>query len=155
MDAQELQQIGFSKKVGFPGTIRCAIDRIHDEGDRSMGLFHFYREDLDEYIMSAVPLPNSSNVAFFNSRSISPNVANDFIYGEHYIGVLKGNDMGTEFVVYDNGVNPGLLEDEAFEDIHRKEVCRITYKSNIAGKRPNMMRVRVPATVRAVWVVHG
>lgn len=150
MNAQELQQIGFSKKVGFSGTVRCAIDRVRDEGDRGVGVFHFYREDLDAYIMSAVPLPNSSNIAFFDSRSIASSKssdANDAIYGEHYIGVLKGNEMGTEFVVFDNGVNPGLLPDEAFEDVHRREVCRITYKSNIAGKRPNMMRVRVPATV--------
>lgn len=155
MNAQELQQIGFSKKVGFSGTVRCAIDRVRGEGDRGMGVFHFYREDLDEYIMSAVPLPNSSNVAFFDSRSIASSNASDAIYGEHYIGVLKGNEMGTEFVVFDNGVNPGLLPDEAFEDVHRKEVCRITYKSNIAGKRPNMMRVRVPATVGVGAACHG
>lgn len=147
MSEEELHRIGFSKRVGFPGTIRCYIDRIRDESEEDVGVFHFYRDDVGDYVMSGIPLPHSKSIAFFNTKDISVANVMESIYDEHYIGIMKGNDMGTEFVTYDNGVNPDLLPDDAFEEVHRREVCRITYSSNLSGRRPNVMRARIPSTV--------
>lgn len=55
--------------------------------------------------------------------------------------------LGTDFVMYDNGADPDLLPSEVLDDISRKVVCKITYESNIAGKKPNAMQVTIPATV--------
>lgn len=49
--------------------------------------------------------------------------------------------------MYDNGADPDLLPSEVLDDISRKVVCKITYESNIAGKKPNAMQVSIPATV--------
>ena len=50
------------------------------------------------------------------------------IYDQDYIGVLKGNGVGSEFILYDNGVNPELVPEGVFDDLLRRVLCRINYK---------------------------
>ena len=38
------------------------------------------------------------------------------IYDSDYIGILKGNNVGSEFILYDNGVNPDLIPEGVFDD---------------------------------------
>ena len=92
-------------------------------------------------------MPNSNNIALVRCKTITTETVMQQIYGADYIGVMKGNTMGTEFILYDNGVNPALLPEVVFEDLERQVLCKVTYKSNIAGKKPNAMQVWVPATV--------
>lgn len=92
-------------------------------------------------------MPNSNHIALFQSKTITPSTVMQHLYGEHYIGVMKGNTMGTEFVLYDNGTNPELLPEVVFDDLTRHMLCKVNYKSNIAGKKPNAMQVWIPATV--------
>lgn len=92
-------------------------------------------------------MPNSNNIALFRSKTITIETVMQQIYGTDYIGVMKGNTMGTEFILYDNGVNPALLPEVVFEDLERQILCKVTYKSNIAGKKPNAMQVWIPSTV--------
>lgn len=97
--------------------------------------------------MSAVAMPGSSNVAFFKNNQITASTVYAHIYDEDYLGVMKGNGLGTEFILYDNGLNPALIPECVFEENQRNQVLRITYKSNIAGRQPNALQVFAPATV--------
>lgn len=97
--------------------------------------------------MSAVAMPGSSNVAFFKNPKITASTVYAHIYDEDYLGVMKGNGLGTEFILYDNGLNPALIPECVFEENQRSQVLRITYKSNISGRQPNSMQVFSPATV--------
>lgn len=120
---------------------------IADSSDPDLSMFHLYREDSKEYVMSAVMMPNSNNIAFFRTSSVTPETVYRRLYDEDYLGVMKGNDLGTEFLLYDNGVNPALLPECIFEDNVRNRILRITYKHNFSGREPNSMQLHVPATV--------
>ena len=159
MTEEQLRSFGMKKSsCGFAGTIRCYIERNRG-GNRCLcfdstasdnpdsDVFHLYREDSKEYIMSAVAMPGSSNVAFFKNPNITASTVTAHIYDEDYLGVMKGNGLGTEFILYDNGLNPALIPECVFEENQRNQVLRITYKSNIAGRQPNSMQVFAPATV--------
>ena len=69
------------------------------------------------------------------------------IYDQDYIGVLKGNGVGSEFILFDNGVNPELVPEGVFDDLLRRVLCRINYKYNLSERKPNSMQVYLPATV--------
>ncbi len=58
-----------------------------------------------------------------------------------YIGKVRANFVGTEFVVYDDGVKPS----EGSGDAVRQEVATVFYESNILGSRgPRKMTGLVP-----------
>ena len=57
--------------------------------------------------------------------------------------------------MYDNGTNPDLIPPVVFDDITRKMICKITYESNIAGKKPNAMQVFLPATVEFIFIINN
>ena len=112
-----------------------------------LSLYPFIHSLIHSFSRVGYPMPNSNNIALFRSKTITPDTVMQQIYGVDYIGVLKGNTMGTEFILYDNGVNPALLPEVVFEDLERRVLCKVTYKSNIAGKKPNAMQVWIPSTV--------
>lgn len=61
-----------------------------------------------------------------------------------YLGKVRSNFVGTEFMVYDDGENPEHYRGGDEEQI-RKELGAITYASNVLGSRgPRKMRVCVP-----------
>ena len=63
--------------------------------------------------------------------------------GKGYLGKLRANFMGTEFIVYDQGENPKSTKDP--EQI-RRELGTVLYESNVLGsKGPRKMRVLIPA----------
>jgi len=76
------------------------------------------------------------------------------------IGKLRSNTWGTEFIVYDKGMNPTKIESaksmgfsgrmpSGNPDQIRKELCAVTYAQNILGtKGPRKMKVAVPQVMR-------
>jgi hypothetical protein len=63
--------------------------------------------------------------------------------GQGYLGKLRANFMGTEFIVYDQGENPKKTKD--INKI-RREMASVLYESNVLGsKGPRKMRVIIPA----------
>lgn len=45
---------------------------------------------------------------------------------------VRSNFMGSEFIVYDGGINPGKASQQTQEQI-REELCAVTYCSTIWG----------------------
>lgn len=63
--------------------------------------------------------------------------------GQGFLGKLRANFMGTEFVVYDQGENPKKTKNI---DLTRRELASVLYESNVLGsKGPRKMRVIIPA----------
>ena len=63
--------------------------------------------------------------------------------GEGYLGKLRANFMGTEFIIYDQGENPKKCKNV---DNVRREMASVLYESNVLGsKGPRKMRVIIPA----------
>lgn len=108
--------------------------------------FLMIREDTAETVMAGIPMPNTNHIALFRSKG-DVNAVMERIYGEDYLGIVKGNSLGTEFALYDNGMNPALVPEEVFDDISRNVLCRIEYGRNIMGRKPNKMEVFIPPGV--------
>ena len=63
--------------------------------------------------------------------------------GKGFLGKVRANFMGTEFVIYDQGENPTKVKDISQA---RREMASVLYESNVLGsKGPRKMRVIIPA----------
>lgn len=61
--------------------------------------------------------------------------------GKGYLGKVRANFMGTEFSVFDNGVNPK----ESTKGQPRRQMGAVLYESNVLGsKGPRKMTVMIP-----------
>ena len=64
---------------------------------------------------------------------------------ESVVGKLRANFLGTEFTIYDSGINPLLLNldtDEDYSEAVRSELGGIVYETNVMGsKGPRKMQV--------------
>lgn len=59
--------------------------------------------------------------------------------GGEFLGKVRSNFLGTEFVLYDSGDKPSKAK---FLDNHRKELGVVLYESNLLGaKGPRKMKV--------------
>ena len=60
-----------------------------------------------------------------------------------YLGKVRSNFLGTEFIIFDTGLNPS--KKSATRDNSREELGVVLYQSNILGtKGPRKMRVLIP-----------
>ena len=63
-----------------------------------------------------------------------------------YFGKLRSNFIGTEFVLYDNGISPDKADTDSKADAVRTELCAVLYKQNVLYTRgPRRMTVLAPA----------
>lgn len=61
-----------------------------------------------------------------------------------FLGKVRSNFMGTEFVIYDNGDNPKKKKKQ-MAGYFRKEMASVLYESNVLGsKGPRKMTVMIP-----------
>ena len=61
---------------------------------------------------------------------------------ESYLGKVRANFVGTEFIIYDNGRSPKEVENN---NKIRSELCSILYETNILGtKGPRKMTILLP-----------
>jgi len=69
-------------------------------------------------------------------------------HSSSYFGKLKSNFMGTEFMMYDQGINPNKLTAEQKKtngNQLRQELATVLYKKNVLGSRgARKMKVLVP-----------
>ncbi len=66
-------------------------------------------------------------------------MSRDMVKGPNALGKTRSNFMGTEFIFYDNGLNPSKAKSS---DLARQELGVAFYESNLLGsKGPRKMRV--------------
>jgi tubby-related protein 1 len=86
-----------------PGqTLQCFIKRSKSGLARLYPVYHMYTTEGARYMLTAkkVVMNSTSNYILCMQRD------NLSTKSENYLGKVKSNFMGTEFMLYDNGMNP-------------------------------------------------
>ncbi|XP_063294665.1 tubby protein homolog isoform X4 [Pelobates fuscus] len=126
-------------------TIKCRITRDKKGMDRGMYptyYLHLEREDGKKVFLLAGRKRKKSKTSNY-LISIDPTDLSRG--GESFVGKLRSNLMGTKFIVYDNGVNPGKTNSSSEASTVRQELAAICYETNVLGfKGPRKMSVLIP-----------
>jgi hypothetical protein len=62
-----------------------------------------------------------------------------------YLGKVRGNFTGSEYIIYDNGVNPKKLKDiNSGQRRAREELCIVRFDNNIMGQCPRSLTAAMP-----------
>ncbi|XP_071388730.1 tubby-related protein 1-like [Centroberyx affinis] len=122
-------------------TVRCKVTRDKRGVDR--GFFPMYYLHLD----------NEKKVFLLAGRKRKKSTTSNYLIsidatdlsrgGEHFVGKLRSNLLGTKFTVFDTGLNP----DRALRDLSnaRQELAAVIYETNVLGlKGPRRMTVVIP-----------
>ncbi|CAD8076104.1 unnamed protein product [Paramecium sonneborni] len=119
------------------GMIQCTIKRDKSGMSRFYPKYHIHLSNGFQYLMSAKKRAcnNTSNYIISMSRE-------DLEKGDNFIGKVRSNFMGTEFILYDAGFNPDKTKDQSKI---RQQLGIVQYESNILGsKGPRKMVVLLP-----------
>ena len=123
--------------------------------NRLYPVYDVYLQENGQFMMSGKKKSQNKT-----SNYIISNTANSYDKsGTSYIGKVRSNFVGTEFVSYDHGINPKYVTpDDTVATLNvRHELASVFYESNILGSRgPRKMITLVPSVnqknnQRAVW----
>ena len=109
--------------------------------------YHLYMKTGDKFLLAAKKRTKNRTSNYL----ISLSKADMSKAGPNYVGKLRSNFIGTEFVVYDRGMNPKRGEGAKGATMSqiRRELGACQYASNILGSRgPRKMKVCVPSVER-------
>lgn len=128
------------------GTIQCCIKR-HKSGimNRMCPKYELFTKEGDTFLM--VARKRARNKTSNYTISMDQKVIDK--HDSSYLGKLRGNFVGTEFIVYDDGASAKDAHNSALyyerEIAIRKELGAVFYKSNILGSRgPRKMNILLP-----------
>lgn len=136
------------------GIIQCYIERNKiGTTKRLFPEYHLFLKEDDQFLLAAKKRAKnrtSNYVISLDSQDLHR-------HSSFCVGKVRANFLGTEFQIFDSGINPtklkgynkeNLSEEGSGEenDVKRKELGVILYASNILGSRgPRKMRVAVPS----------
>lgn len=135
-----------SNPVPKGGTVQCFIKRNKSGLKGKMyPIYELYLENPRKLLLAAKKRTNNKTSNYLISmdrNSLEKDSA-------AYLGKVRSNFVGTEFIVYDRGINPKEVND-ASQSISnltvRQELGCVLYESNILGsKGPRKMTVIIPA----------
>ncbi|XP_023662835.2 tubby protein homolog isoform X2 [Paramormyrops kingsleyae] len=126
-------------------TVKCRITRDKKGMDRGMYptyYLHLEREDGKKVFLLAGRKRKKSKTSNYLISVDPTDLSRD---GESFIGKLRSNLMGTKFMVYDSGKNPGKTASGVEAGSLRQELAAICYETNVLGfKGPRKMSVIIP-----------
>mmetsp|Transcript_8789 Transcript_8789/g.14855 ORF Transcript_8789/g.14855 Transcript_8789/m.14855 type:complete len:497 (+) Transcript_8789:72-1562(+) len=129
--------------------VQCYIQRRKSGLARLFPTYEIYLKDGDQFLLAARKRKKkkSSNYVITQDRDDLGRHTNSFF------GKLRANFIGTEFTLYDKGVNPEKLDKSQLDGSQvqvRQELGTILYKQNVLGSRgPRKMKVMVPTVNEA------
>lgn len=136
--------------------VECYIERNKSGASKMFPEYCLYMKEGDRFLLTAKKRPNNRTSNYLISMQ-----RGDFSRKgtENYLGKLRSNFLGTEFVIYDNGVNPKDADDDTITSnpaVIRQELGIALYAANVLGHRgPRKMKVCVPRVRedgnRVVW----
>lgn len=143
-------------KVEF-GVVQCYIERNKVGGTKRLyPEYHLFLKEEDTFLLASKKRARnrtSNYVVSLDPKDMNRN-------SSACVGKLRANFLGTEFQLFDNGVNPTKKKSiKKYEDVNddsttsdepfvRSELGAVLYASNIMGSRgPRKMRVAVPKVV--------
>ncbi|KAM3129701.1 hypothetical protein pb186bvf_018214 [Paramecium bursaria] len=119
------------------GMIQCTIKRDKSGFGRFYPSYHIHFSNGFLYLMSAKKRAcnNTSNYLIAMSKS-------DMTAKQNFLGKVRSNFIGTEFILYDSGKNPKKTK---HPEEFRQQLGVVLYESNILGsKGPRKMQVLLP-----------
>eukprot|EP00727_Mastigamoeba_balamuthi_P008536 m51a1_g4304 putative tubby protein homolog isoform x3 (665) ;mRNA; f:20121-22687 len=130
----------FVSRPGPKGTfLQCKIQRMNKGMDRIYPTYFLYIEETNQFLLAARKRKRSTSSNYL----ISTNQADLARKSESFVGKVRSNFMGSEFLVYDNGANPKKTDETSKR---RKELAAIFYGTNMLGlSGPRKMTILVPA----------
>lgn len=141
VDTSDLRS--FLQRTGPVGAmVQCYIQRRKHGMARLFPTYEVYLKDGDQFLLAARKRMNNKSSNYLISLD-KDDLARQ---SGKFFGKLRSNFIGTEFVLYDKGVNPekvGKMNQPHAE--LRQELACILYKQNMIGSRgPRRMKVMVP-----------
>lgn len=109
------------------------VYRMFHDGNDIFQMMAYQHDEFSEFVITANP-------------AFKPPVT---IFDEHFLGIVSSNLLGTEFNLFDFGVNPALLP-AAFTSstsppfCPRRQLCQVLFDRNVMGSHPRALRARVP-----------
>jgi len=123
-------------------TLQCYILRNKEGANKLHPMYELYLTETDEFFLAGRKRSwnkTSNYVISLDKESMEKDSLS-------YLGKLRSNFLGTEFVLYDNGLNPEKNQAASARSV-RKELAGVVYQSNILGSRgPRKMHVLLPKT---------
>ena len=124
--------------------VQCYIQRRKSGLARLYPTYEVYLKDGEQFLLAARRRKHQKQSNYKVSLD-KDDLSRD---SSNYFGKLKSNFMGTEFQLYDQGINPDKLtepqRDGSLSQV-RQELATILYKQNVLGSRgPRQMKVIVP-----------
>ena len=117
------------------GVIQCYIKRNKSGTNKLYPTYSVYMKEGDRFLMTSKRRPNNTTSNYLVSMELGDHNKNS----SNYIGKVRANFVGTEFQIYDNGIN---YKDAGSGGEVRKELGCVLYASNVLGSRgPRKMQV--------------
>jgi len=143
IDTSDLR--AFLMRPGPQGAmVQCYIQRRKTGMARLYPTYEVYLKDGEQFLLAARRRKKQKQ----SNYKVSLDREDLSRHSSNYFGKLKSNFMGTEFQMYDCGVNPGKLSEAQRDGSHsqvRQELATVLYKQNVLGSRgPRKMKVIVP-----------
>ncbi|KAF0701088.1 Aste57867_8385 [Aphanomyces stellatus] len=136
--------------------VECYIERNRTGANKLFPEYCLYMKEGDRFLLTAKKRPNNrtSNYLISMQRGDLSRKSS-----ENFLGKLRANFIGTEFVIYDSGVNPKGADQHTLTvnpASVRQEMGIAVYAKNVLGHRgPRKMKVCVPRVredgTRVVW----
>ena len=124
--------------------VQCYIQRRKTGLARLYPTYEVYLKDGEQFLLAARRRKKQKQ----SNYKVSLDKDDLSRHSSNYFGKLKSNFMGTEFQMYDSGINPDKLSDAQKDGSHvqvRQELATVLYKQNVLGSRgPRKMKVMVP-----------
>eukprot|EP00002_Diphylleia_rotans_P014780 TRINITY_DN2875_c0_g2_i1.p1 TRINITY_DN2875_c0_g2~~TRINITY_DN2875_c0_g2_i1.p1 ORF type:complete len:467 (+),score=124.74 TRINITY_DN2875_c0_g2_i1:90-1490(+) len=142
-----------SKPAPKGGMVQCKIVREKVGVEKIYPRYNLFLEKQEVFFMSARKRKKSKSSNYLLSLD-AEDMSRD---SGNYMGKLRSNFMGTEFVLYDKGENPKKVKEIDTPTVGaRQELGFMLYETNFLGmKGPRKMTVVVPAVredgTRATW----
>jgi tubby-related protein 1 len=143
IDTSDLR--AFLMRPGPQGAmVQCYIQRRKSGLSRLYPTYEVYLKDGEQFLLAARRRKKQKQ----SNYKVSLDRDDLSRQSSNYFGKLKSNFMGTEFQMYDAGVNPEKLTEAQRDGSHaqvRQELATVLYKQNVLGSRgPRKMKVIVP-----------
>ena len=120
--------------------IQCTILRERSGFNRIYPKYFLFVSDTHQFLLAGRKRPGNKTSNYLMSMSQKDLKTKS----PSYLGKVRSNFMGTEFMIYDKGLNP--KKKAATPENLREELGAIMYQSNLLGaKGPRKMRVLLPA----------
>ena len=121
-------------------TLQCTIRRERGGFNRLYPKYFLFTSDTRAFLLAGKKRPGNKTSNYLMSMSEKELKTKS----PAYLGKVRSNFMGTEFTVYDKGLNP--KKKQATLETYREELSVVMYQSNLLGaKGPRKMRVLLPA----------